>query len=38
MKNTLDSYGHPFATAAMGPKGSKMAVADIQEKVYKVRA
>ena len=36
MKNTLDSYGHPFATAAMGPKGSKMAVVDIQGKVYKV--
>ena len=36
MKNTLESYGHPFATAPMGPNGSKMAVVDFQGKVYKV--
>jgi choline dehydrogenase len=36
MKNTLDSYEHPFATAPMGPNGSKMAVVDFQGKVYKV--
>jgi choline dehydrogenase len=37
MKNTIESYGHPFATAPMGPNGSKMAVVDFQGKVYKVR-
>jgi choline dehydrogenase len=37
MKNTLDSYEHPFATAPMGPNGSKMAVVDFQGKVYKVK-
>ena len=36
MKNTLESYGHPFATAPMGPNSSKMAVVDFQGKVYKV--
>jgi choline dehydrogenase len=36
MKNTLDSYEHPLATAPMGPNGSKMAVVDFQGKVYKV--
>ena len=37
MKNTIESYGHPFATAPMGSNGSKMAVVDFQGKVYKVR-
>jgi choline dehydrogenase len=37
MKNTIESYGHPFATAPMGPNGSNMAVVDFQGKVYKVR-
>jgi choline dehydrogenase len=36
MKNTIESYGHPLATAPMGPNGSKMAVVDFQGKVYKV--
>jgi choline dehydrogenase len=36
MKNTLDSYEHPLATASMGPNGNKMAVVDFQGKVYKV--
>jgi choline dehydrogenase len=36
MKNTLDSYEQPFATAPMGPNGGKMAVVDFQGKVYKV--
>jgi choline dehydrogenase len=37
MKNTIESYGHPFATTPMGPNGSKMAVVDFQGKVYKMR-
>ena len=36
MKNTLESYGDPFATAPIGPDGSKMAVVDFQGKVYNV--
>ena len=36
IKNTLDSYAHPFATAPMGPKDSKMAVVDFQGRVHKV--
>jgi choline dehydrogenase-like flavoprotein len=36
MKYTLDSYGHPFAIAPMGPDGCKIAVVDFQGKVYKV--
>jgi choline dehydrogenase len=37
IKNTLESYGHPFATAPMGPEGSKNAVVDFQGKVYRVK-
>jgi choline dehydrogenase len=37
IKNTLESYGHPFATAPMGPEGSKNAVVDFQGNVYKVK-
>jgi choline dehydrogenase len=36
IKNTLDSYAHPFATAPMGPEGSKAAVVDFQGWVYRV--
>jgi choline dehydrogenase len=36
IKNTLDSYAHPFATAPMGPKDSKTAVVDFQGRVHKV--
>jgi len=36
IKNTLDSYAHPFATAPMGPESSKMAVVDFQGRVHKV--
>ncbi len=34
--NTVDTYAHPFATAPMGPAGSKHAVVDFEGKVYKV--
>src|ERR1700748_2341937 len=36
IKNTVDSYAHPFATAPMGPEDSKTAVVDFQGRVYKV--
>jgi choline dehydrogenase len=36
LKNTVESYAHPFATAPMGPKDSKTAVVDFQGRVYKV--
>ena len=36
IKNTIESYAHPFATAPMGPEDSKTAVVDFQGKVYKV--
>jgi len=36
VKNTVDSYAHPFATAPMGPEDSKTAVVDFQGRVYKV--
>jgi choline dehydrogenase len=34
--NTIESYGHPLATAPMGPEGSKTAVVDFHGSVYKV--
>jgi choline dehydrogenase len=34
--NTIESYGHPLATAPMGPEGSKTAVVNFQGRVYKV--
>jgi len=34
---TVTTYGHPFATAPMGPLGSKNAVVDSQGNVYKVK-
>jgi choline dehydrogenase len=37
IKNTLDTYAHPFATAPMGSAGSKNAVVDSQGNVYKVK-
>src|SRR5450432_2326670 len=37
LKNTVDTYAHPFATAPMGPVGSKNAVVDFQGNVYKVK-
>lgn len=37
MKNTVDTYAHPFATAPMGPADSKHAVVDFEGKVYKVK-
>ena len=37
IKSSLDTYQHPFATAPMGPLGSKSAVVDFQGKVYKVK-
>ena len=37
IKNTVDSYAHPFATAPMGPAGSKNAVVDFEGNVYKVK-
>jgi choline dehydrogenase len=36
IKNTIESYAHPFATAPMGSKDSKTAVVDFQGLVYKV--
>ena len=36
IKNTVESYAHPFATAPMGPKGSKTAVVDFHGRVHKV--
>ena len=36
IKNTVDSYAHPFATAPMGPEDSKTAVVDFQGRVRKV--
>jgi len=36
IKNTVESYAHPFATAPMGTAGSATAVVDFQGKVYKV--
>ena len=35
IKTTIESYAHPFASAAMGPEGSKTAVVDFKGKVYK---
>jgi choline dehydrogenase len=37
MKNTIDTYAHPFATAPLGTAGSKNAVVDSQGIVYKVK-
>jgi choline dehydrogenase len=37
MKSTIETYAHPFATAPMGPAGSKNAVVDFQGNVYKVK-
>jgi choline dehydrogenase len=37
MINTVNTYGHPFATAPMGSLGSKNAVVDSQGNVYKVK-
>jgi len=37
IKNTVDTYAHPFASAPMGPAGSKNAVVDSQGNVYKVK-
>jgi choline dehydrogenase len=37
IKNTVDTYAHPFATAPMGIPGSKNAVVDGQGNVYKVK-
>jgi len=37
IKSTVDTYAHPFATAPMGPSGSKNAVVDFQGNVYKVK-
>jgi choline dehydrogenase len=37
IKNTVETYAHPFATAPMGPAGSKDAVVDFQGNVYKVK-
>lgn len=36
IKNTIESYAHPFATAPMGPEDSKTAVVDFQGRVRKV--
>ena len=36
IKNTIESYAHPFATAPMGPEDSKTAVVDFQGRVHKV--
>jgi choline dehydrogenase len=35
IKTTIESYAHPFASAPMGPEGSKTAVVDFKGKVYK---
>src|SRR5882762_3185227 len=35
IKTTVESYAHPFASAPMGPEGSKTAVVDFKGKVYK---
>ena len=35
IKTTIESYAHPFASAPMGPEGSKSAVVDLKGKVYK---
>jgi choline dehydrogenase len=37
IKNTLESYAHPFATAPMGPAGSKQAVVDFEGNVHNVK-
>src|SRR5258706_2496379 len=37
IKSTVDTYAHPFATASMGPVGSKHAVVDFEGNVYKVK-
>ncbi len=37
VKSTLETYAHPFATAPMGPAGSKNAVVDFQGNVHKVK-
>jgi choline dehydrogenase len=37
VKSTVDTYAHPFATAPMGPAGSKHAVVDFEGNVYKVK-
>ena len=37
IKNTVDTYAHPFAAAPMGPAESKQAVVDFEGKVYKVK-
>jgi choline dehydrogenase len=37
IKNTVDSYAHPFSTVSMGPKGGNHAVVDFQGRVYNVK-
>jgi choline dehydrogenase len=37
IKNTLDSYEHPFSSAPMGPESSKTAAVDFSGKVYRVK-
>jgi choline dehydrogenase len=37
MKTTVETYAHPFASAPMGPRGSKSSVVDFQGNVYKVK-
>jgi choline dehydrogenase len=36
MKASIESYGHPFSTVPMGPKGGSKAVVDAQGRVYNV--
>jgi choline dehydrogenase len=38
IKSTVDTYAHPFATAPMGPAGTKQAVVDFEGNVYKVKS
>jgi choline dehydrogenase len=37
IKNTVDSYAHPFSTVSIGPKGAKNSVVDFQGRVYNVK-
>src|SRR5258706_4885609 len=37
IRSTVDTYAHPFATAPMGPAGSKDAVVDFEGNIYKVK-
>lgn len=37
IKNTLDTYHHPFASAPMGAPGTKDAVVDFEGNVYQVK-